>query len=182
MFRLVFLWLNLVAVWSVHVGSKDYHPGVHWQKQTRKWFVQRMFEGRSQFGGLFGDLEKAKRASDDLVHKFEAKNGKFEKYKLNFPRGAEGLTTQMHGVTCRTRRQPYKVQRYIGGKIVYGGVFDNLEKAQQASDNLVYEHERNIGRLTKYVLNFPREDVGGKIIAQADSKKRMRDGTHKQEN
>ena len=74
----------LLSLMLLCSGSKDYHPGVYKHQKANKWYVQRTVEDKKEYGGFFEDIEEAKRASDALVHKYEAEHGKNAKYKLNF--------------------------------------------------------------------------------------------------
>merc|ERR1712098_737568 len=60
--------------------------GVYWNKSRNKWQVQRFFDGKNTSGGMFCDLNRAKRESDNLVYEYEKKIGQESTHQLNFPR------------------------------------------------------------------------------------------------
>merc|ERR1712098_596588 len=171
----------LIFLWVPIFGSKDYHPGVVWREKIQKWYVQRQCFGKCVYGGYFDDLDDAKHASDDLLSKYEAKNGKNKIRKFNFPQKEK---ISPIGVHFRFRRNPWRVVRIFDGKQVYGGCFPCVEEAKRASDNLVYEYENKIGKQTNRMLNFPRVTQPQKISKELNNSgtKRMRDGKHKEGN
>jgi len=122
-----------------------------------------LFQKKRVYGGLFSDLEKARRRSDELVYEYEIRVGRKCKNKLNFLAFNDGDVTEntsvTHGVVWNKLYLKWQVQRTFAGKQVYGGYFLDLEKAKQRSDELVYENETKIGRESKLKLNFPRREL-----------------------
>merc|ERR1712034_17135 len=142
------------------VENKDVTHGVAWHASRKKWQVQRWIDEKRVYGGLFMNLKLAKWKADEMVYEYEMKTGKKSKMKLNFAHREEipsDFTQRRYGVFQYGSSQKWFVRRMIEGTTVYNGSFDNLEDAQHASDDLVYQFENTTGKRC-HKLNFPRRE------------------------
>jgi len=155
--------------------NRKYHYGVKWSKKKNKWFAKRTLGGKNVFGRYFLDVEQAKREADEMIYEYEMKTGqKQANHKLNFFafKGGE-LVENMdvtHGVAWHTSRKKWQVQRWIGEKSMYGGLFISLEQARWKADEMVYEYEMKTGKKSKMKLNFSRREEIPSNFTQRNNK------------
>jgi hypothetical protein len=134
--------------------------GVGWDKQSKKWRVQALVEGKKKHIGYYDDETAAALAFDAYVIP-----NKIDK-DLNFPSapGAAGHTTtkkkgsRHRGVCWDKRRNKWRATTYVGGKQKSLGAFIDEDDAGRAYDAYIRKHCPHDQPKGWKRFNFPSAD------------------------